>query len=121
VIAQVEWHAQRQPVFRFRGLLVRSEDYIASKGYWTKTRDWTSATGRSYSWDHNVVRLSYARGSEVARYHNKSHGYLGNVHPAYFEISQEALQDLDEIVMTLVYAQGKIQESNGVSFYGAGS
>ncbi|KAI0321196.1 hypothetical protein OF83DRAFT_370069 [Amylostereum chailletii] len=117
VIAQVEWHSWSQPVFRFRGITIKADNYINSKGFWTRTRSFTSASGKSYAWDNNV--LNAQGGYEVARYHNKSYGYVGHAHPAYFQVSQEAVQDLDEIVMTLVYAQGKIQENNSAGFYGA--
>ena len=37
VIAQVEWHSWSQPTFRFRGLTVKADNYINSKGFWNRS------------------------------------------------------------------------------------
>jgi len=55
-----------------------------------------------------ITKMSVTNGHEVARWHNKSRGIIGSTaHPAYLQVAEEALADLDDIVVTLVYQYKK--------------
>jgi hypothetical protein len=50
------------------------------------------------------LKLLLADDTEVGCWHNKSFGMFGHTaHPAYLEVSDEVLQDLDDIVFAFIY------------------
>ncbi|KZV61925.1 hypothetical protein PENSPDRAFT_271828 [Peniophora sp. CONT] len=118
VIAQIEWHSFSPTIFRFRGAALKEKQYIPGHGIISRQRTFTAGSGRSYTWSTNVLNLT--GGHEVARWHNKSGGvFSGRAHPAYVQIAGDAVQDLDEIIQTLVYVQGKARDDNDAGTYGA--
>jgi len=118
VVAQIEWHSFKATLLRFRGLSVKESQYIPGRGFVTRTRSFTAASGQSYTWSGNSNVLTIANAQEVARWHNKSSGFFsGNAHAAYVQIAGEAIADLDEVIMTLVYVQGKAREDSNTTTY----
>jgi Co/Zn/Cd efflux system component len=52
-------------------------------------------------------------GPEVGRWHNKSAGFFGSTaHAAYLQIAGDAVQDVEDIVATLVYVWIKKKEED---------
>ncbi|KAI0692522.1 hypothetical protein BC835DRAFT_1254593, partial [Cytidiella melzeri] len=116
--AEIEWHRRLgNSVLQFRGRSVNVEDYIFKAGFWSSKQQFTSSSGRRYTWDENIVRWIPLRlfRALFARWHNKSLGILGKKHPPYLQISQDVLDDVDEIIVTLVYIRRMIQQRNSAN------
>ncbi|KAI0339576.1 hypothetical protein BDW22DRAFT_1431480 [Trametopsis cervina] len=108
-IAEIQWSSWGGNYVTFKGRSMHVDDYLRKKGVFSGSRVFTVASGRTYSWKENV--MTNVPGKQVvARWHHKSVGIRGPAHSAYLNVALDAVDDLDEIVMTMVCMQRMIQE-----------
>ncbi|VDB83957.1 unnamed protein product [Peniophora sp. CBMAI 1063] len=101
-IAEIAWRTFKDDLVTFRGHQFEAESFMPNHGITTAKRDFKATSGRAYYWVE--ASLHAANGVEVARWHEKSHSFTGRAHQAYLYIADlEILDDLDEIVLVLVY------------------
>ncbi|KZV62272.1 hypothetical protein PENSPDRAFT_658216 [Peniophora sp. CONT] len=121
VIAEIVWRNFHDDEITYRGQVHKAKSLIRNHGVWTDKREFTGQSGRAYVWRESV--LSIANGVEAARWHTKSHGIFSQAHQAYLQIfNGEVLNDLDDIILVMVYHFGKLAEdtNNAVAAGAAG-
>ncbi|VDC03504.1 unnamed protein product [Peniophora sp. CBMAI 1063] len=102
VIAEITWRNLHDDEITYRGQTHKSKSLIHRPDEWTPKHDFTGASGRAYYWKEGVFYTS--DGVEAGRWHNKSYGFFSQAHAAYLRIDDpEILNDLDDIILVMVY------------------
>ncbi|VDB90495.1 unnamed protein product [Peniophora sp. CBMAI 1063] len=118
VIAGITWRNLHDDEITYRGQTHKAKSLIHKHGAWTEKRDFTGASGRAYYWKEGVLYIS--NGIEAGRWHNKSHGFFSQAHAAYLQLSNpEILNDLDDIILVMVYHFSKLAEDTNAAMAGA--
>ncbi|KZV66166.1 hypothetical protein PENSPDRAFT_655102 [Peniophora sp. CONT] len=110
VIAEIVWHHFDDDEITFRGQQREAQSFCPNHGMMADRREFTGTSGRAYYWTESTLHTT--DGVEAARWHNRSHGiFNGHPHKAYLFIADvEIVNDLDEIILVMVYHFTKMSE-----------
>ncbi|KAG6325832.1 hypothetical protein ID866_13257 [Astraeus odoratus] len=76
-------------------------------------RTFTGPDGQTYKWNLRKTNCSLKAvdsGIELAKYHGRNLGIMSPSHAPYLEVSSSAIDMLDYIVITFIYAEKKSQD-----------
>ncbi|VDB90493.1 unnamed protein product [Peniophora sp. CBMAI 1063] len=114
VIVEIAWRNLHDDEITYRGQVYKAKDLINKHGFLTAKRNFTGASGRGYYWKGRVLYM--ANGIEAGRWHNGSCGIFSQAHAAYLQVGNpEFLNDMDDIVLVMVYHFKKLVEEAGVA------
>ncbi|KAI9570679.1 hypothetical protein HD554DRAFT_2037165 [Boletus coccyginus] len=111
----------KETVFRFDGNVIPA-DVMLEKRAWSTGRYFVGPDRHTYKWKLESTHC-WLKPSEsdvhLVRFHKKNLGILKESHPAYLDVSPEAVPMLDHVVLTSVYVeslrQKRLRERGGLT------
>ncbi|KAH7924511.1 hypothetical protein BV22DRAFT_501292 [Leucogyrophana mollusca] len=108
-LGAIEWHTFASSILRFGGEELKTKEFIPCSGSRQRTYTFTGPDGCSYKWKHHitvdVLYLNNDSRTEVARYHRRSLGIIGEKHDPYLEVFNQGEHILDLLILTFIYVE----------------
>ncbi|KAH7104074.1 hypothetical protein BKA62DRAFT_695534 [Auriculariales sp. MPI-PUGE-AT-0066] len=123
VVCEIEWHSTSGNVFRWPDgqPALKESAYVDSSGFFERKRKFKARSGRSYVWRDEGILQDAENGKdqlgeftwELKKLRDKwdLQSPTATQWAAVLNVSQAAVQDLEEIVVVLAYQQAKLKQT----------